>query len=118
MAGDSVTPEEFAACIAQVESGDKPTAWGDNGLAMGRYQVHPSWVWTWATYLKLQPTVSESWDHFIGRLVQGFFSAHNAGMHPGQIAMYFHLGHLDTEQDSDWDVNYAKEFAAAAVKVA
>jgi len=99
-----------------VESGGDAFAWGDDGRAIGLWQVHPSWVFDWAGRLRLSPLVDERWNDFVQRLVIAFFEYHPAdGFTPVQVAMHFHLGHIVYEGASTWDVAYAERFMAASV---
>lgn len=110
-----MTPANFAHAIAIVESNDNPNApLGDAGRALGRYQVHPDWVWTQCRRFTLAPFLNETWDAFIVRLVQAFYVGYSGTMPDVEVAMYFHLGHHAHPSDGDWDQEYASRFVAAS----
>lgn len=106
-----ITPEQFASALAEVESGGNWQAWGDEGRAMGRWQVHPAWLWGWAKRYQLEPTVGESWDSFVMAVVVAFARDHfEQGFTPYSLAQYFHLGHA---RRRDYDPAYAARFKEA-----
>lgn len=113
-----MTAEQWVSALALTESDGNMSAWGDGGRAVGRFQVHPDWLWTWALHYKLAPTLNETWDHFIMRVVTAFAADHLQRMFEVVAAMYFHLGHVSSQGDQDWDESYAdrfRRFAAQAV---
>ena len=112
-----MTLAEFCRVIAEIESSNVATAWGDGGRAMGRYQVHPAWVWTYATAFKLPPADFEKWDDWVFGLVAQFFAHYSTADGPLEVAMRFHLGHLSRMSDADWDGEYAAKFVEAAVQL-
>lgn len=104
-----ITSEQFASVLAEVESRGNWQAWGDEGRAMGRWQVHPDWLWGWSKRYQLQPVLDETWDSFVMRVVVAFARDHLlSGMSPVSVAMYFHLGH-----EGDYDRDYAVRFQEA-----
>jgi hypothetical protein len=103
----------FAKLLAQVESNNNPTAWGDRGQAMGRFQVHPAWMWDWAD----QPRINMTWDEWAEAAVFAFFDAH-PGLNPRLLMMQFHIGHAVTPTGSEWDDAYAKRWDDAVRKAA
>lgn len=105
-----MTPAEFTHALAMTESTDNPEAWGDHGHAVGRYQVHPDWLWGWAKHFSVEPLLMETWDSFIARVIGRFFVWHQSELKPVEIAMKFHLGHLAHPSDADWDAAYAARF--------
>lgn len=105
-----MTSAQFVHAIAMTESTDNPEAWGDHGHAIGRYQVHPDWLWGWAVKFSLAPLLNESWDNFIARVVARFFVWHQGELKPVEIAMKFHLGHETHDWEKDWDKPYATRF--------
>lgn len=110
-----VNAAQFAHTIAVIESNDNPNApLGDAGRALGRYQVHPDWVWTQCRRLVTAPILNETWDSFIVRLVEGFYQLYSPAMPDVEVAMFFHLGHHAHPTDGDWDTHYAARFNAAA----
>ena len=113
-----LTPEQFVRALALTESNDNPEAWGDAGRAMGRWQVHPDWVWTWANKYALEPALNETWDSFIHRLVTAFANEHLSIGNSTQVAMHFHLGHRSNSLAFDWDADYAQRFAVCEDRVA
>ena len=109
-----MTPFEFAHRIAVVESNNNPNApLGDDGRALGRFQVHPDWLFDWSTNYHITPHLMETWDSFVIRVVEAFYQSHTTMMDV-EIAMYFHLGHPCKSTDSDWDKDYAERFTTAS----
>jgi hypothetical protein len=111
--------DDFLTCLAETESGDHPDVHlGDAGRAFGRWQVHPDWVWTQCRRFGIQPTLNETWDSFIRRLVTAFFEHYIQTMDESEVAMYFHLGHHTLPTDTDWDAGYAERFQGFAADFA
>jgi hypothetical protein len=116
-----MTPTEFATAIGSIESGNNPLTWGDwTGTpylpqAVGRYQLHPAWMWEWAARLNILPTVDDTLDSWQTRLVEGFFTFNVArGLDPVACAVFLHLGHIAQPTDPDWnDQNYPQKFERA-----
>lgn len=100
----------FSTALGLTESNGNKQAWGDQGLASGRFQVHPAWMWTWSTKYHMVPFVDESWDRFTERVVEAFFSDHAHTLTPVEIAMYFHIGHIVVGASPQWDSAYANRF--------
>ncbi len=114
-----MTTEQFLTCLAKTESNDNPNApLGDHGRALGRFQTHPDWVWTQCKRFGIQPTLNETWDSFITRLVIAFFEHYIQTMDEMEVAMYFHLGHHTKPTDADWDSGYAERFQGFAADFA
>ncbi len=109
-----MTPAQWTETIRQVESGGHANSIGDGGRAFSSYQVHPDWLWQWATTLSIEPKLNERWDDWIGRVVLEFAQFHSA-WDPLELAMYFHLGHRSHPDKADWDKAYADRFIAKAV---
>lgn len=112
-----MTPANFAKAVALVESDDRSNPpMGDDGRALGRYQMHPDFVAEWAVKLKVTPTLGETWDSYFGRLIQQYFSFRTGqGLTAVQAAVSYHRGHICKENDADWlDDDYAARFADAA----
>jgi hypothetical protein len=113
-----VTAEQFIAALAGTESSNDPNApLGDDGRALGRFQVHPDWVCTYALLFSRRPLLNETWDAWITALVRLFFQRYSPKNTAVQVAMWFHLGHFATEESSDWDAPYAERFNQWAAKV-
>lgn len=112
-----ITPEQFVRALALTESDDNPQAWGDAGRAVGRFQVHPDWVWTWAKHYGISPVVGDTWDSFVSRIVTAFANDHLRYMKLTEVAMYFHLGHYGNPSEYDWDDAYAKRFQTCVDRV-
>lgn len=108
-----MTPNQWARAIQLTESDGWRDAIGDDGRAITSYQVHPDWLWQWATVLSMEPFLNERWDDFVGRVVLAYATAH-VHVDPVELAMRFHLGHVSTPESSDWDQNYADRFNRAA----
>lgn len=103
-------PSQFLKALAITESNDNPAAWGDQGLAMGRWQVHPAWVWDHLCKTGLFPAVRESWNSWIERGIMYFVQLYSVRFTPRELAMSFHLGHLSHLGDRDWDTAYDARF--------
>ena len=100
--------------IANVESNGNPNiGFGDGGRAMGRFQVHPDWLWGWANHYHLTPNLDETWDSFVRRVVTAFVDDHLSHMQPAIVDMYFHLGHITYPKDIDWDQERCDKFIDA-----
>ena len=101
----------FVRALALTESSDNPNApLGDHGCALGRWQVHPDWLFGWAAHYHLSPHLNETWDSFAGRVVSAFADDHLRLYLPVEVCMYFHLGHRSHPTDTDWDKAYADRF--------
>ena len=99
--------------LAVIESADNPHAWGDGGRALGRWQVHPDRLWFEAAIYKLTPTLGETWDGFVGRVLRAMVTDALVGRVPVAVAMYWHLGHWCATTAPEWDWGYAAKFDAA-----
>ena len=114
-----MTTADFLTCLAKTESNDDPNIHlGDGGRALGRFQVHPDWVWTQCQRFGIKPALNETWDSFITRLVIEFFNHYAVALDDLGVAMYFHLGHRALPTDADWDKGYAERFQGFAADVA
>lgn len=118
-----MTPQQFSDCIGSIESGQNALAWGDytDGSpslpqAMGRFQVHPATLWLWTSRLGKQPTLTDTYDSWSEKVVQGFYIFHQAQkLTDVEIAVAWHLGHVAKPTDSDWnDEDYPTRFTRAA----
>lgn len=114
---DAVTPAQFAQILAVTESSNNPQAWGDSGLAMGAWQVHPAWVYDRMHSRNIVPAVRESWTSWVQRMVEDFYEQRAQHDGPAIIAMTFHIGHRCDPGSDDWDYDYAKRFAQATGRV-
>lgn len=109
-----MTPKQFTTALGLTESnGNLSAPLGDSGQAMGRWQVHPCWVWD---HCKLIPKLRETWDAWIERNIEAFFVAHDF-LPAVEVAMFFHLGHRSLITDLDWDGPYAARFVTYAKTV-
>ena len=121
----AVTPSQFAWAIGVIESGSNALRWGDFvgtpslPQACGRYQIHPAELWTWAMRLRCFPSVGDTWDAWMQRIVEGFYTYHQAqGLTDVEIGVCWHLGHIALPTDPDWnDENYPERFTRAAASV-
>jgi len=95
--------ERWAKILAKVESHDNPHAWGDEGLAVGRWQMHPAFYHDFAS---LDIPVDASWDTAFRACLRNFFSLHSAD-EPLHAAMMFHLGVHAVLYERKWDDAYA-----------
>jgi hypothetical protein len=107
-----LTVEEWIDALGKTESNSAPNApLGDGGRAMGRWQVHPDWLWGWASHYGILPKLSETWDEFVRRILERFAYDHLGWLGDVRSAMYFHIGHIAKETDPSWDKDYAKRFS-------
>ncbi len=100
--------EKFAKALALTESNDNAQAWGDQGLACGRWQMHPAWVdeW-WPDGIE----VNWSWDHLFRAALLRFYTAKfQPGIVLSKIIMEFHLG-AAAVASGEFDHAYARKFA-------
>lgn len=92
--------------LAQTESNNNPRAWGDSGLACGRWQMHPVFVARW--WPEEEPQDSTSWDEVFERCLRNFWDQlAKLTDTPVQLAMFFHLAGGPTKR---WDPTYATRF--------
>lgn len=118
-----MTPEQFTQILGLTETNGKIEEWGDDThgtkppLAMGRWQIHPAWLWDHTRLQGAKPDVLDSWDTWIGKLVGDFFADFADYITAVRLAMWFHVGHLTTDQLPDWDKAYAARFNAFAAKI-
>lgn len=107
------TVDQFLRALAVVESSDDPEAWGDAGRAMGRWQVHPDRLWYETQQYGITPTLGETWDQLVGRVLRAIFTDPRYAVEPVEVAMYWHVGHWCADNNPHWDARYAGKFAAA-----
>jgi hypothetical protein len=99
--------EQFKLALAMTESTNNPFAWGDQGLAVGRWQIHPAWFHDWRVD---PPAVRDSWDDVFDAALERFWRATvGKGMAPVSAAMEFHLGAAAVAHGK-WDADYADRF--------
>jgi hypothetical protein len=100
--------EKFAYALALTESHNDPRAWGDDGVAVGRWQMHPAFVDEfWPADLE----VAESWDDLFRAVLREFYGKRQALNVPLPImVMEFHLG-VRAVAEGKRDANYAARFA-------
>ena len=108
-----ITVDQFLKALAMVESSDDPEAWGDGGRAMGRWQVHPDRLYQELKLGGLWPYLSETWDHLVARVLRRICELYLPKVTPGEIAMYWHVGHWCKPAGLNWDAKYAARFEAA-----
>jgi hypothetical protein len=107
------TVDQFLKALALVESKDNPEAWGDGGQAMGRWQVHPARLWQELVLNNQHPTLDDTWDQVVARVLRNIFMRFYPMREPAAIAMYWHRGHWCESTDPEWDLKYAARFGAA-----
>ena len=117
--------DKFVLALAITESADQPRAWGDDGLAVGRWQQHPSFYSTWGPPRGMFRAREQSWDWAFEIAVRRFFRAAWADerianltgpVRINKVAMAYHLhGSLVF---TGWDEPYAARFARAWAAVA
>ncbi len=69
--------ERFAAALALTESDDDQKAWGDQGLAIGRWQMHPAFVAEWWPD---DIAVGWSWDRLFHAALLKFYEPGGDGI--------------------------------------
>src|ERR1700732_382897 len=100
--------ERFAAALALTESDNDQKAWGDQGLALGRWQMHPAFVDEWWPD---DIGVDWSWDHLFHAALLRFYSKKFvAGVTLSTVVMEFHLG-VQAVKDGRWDATYWLRFS-------
>lgn len=105
--------QKFLDCLAEVESQGNAQAWGDDGHAMGTWQVHTEFV---QDYIVAQGfgMLAGRWDDVARRAVVWFITKQAARkLTPAGIAMRFHLGVHAVESKKEQDGLYASRFSAA-----
>ena len=112
--------DRFVTALAITESADQPRAWGDDGLACGRWQQHPSFYATWGPPRGWFRKQEKSWDWAYETAVRRFFRAAWSDeriadlidqVRINKVAMAYHLhGSLVFV---GWDEPYAARFARA-----
>jgi len=105
-----ITAQEFLNILGHTESDGLTDRWGNDGRAMGRFQVHPSWVWQYAHRYQVVPRLDVTWDQWVAQLVGLFFDEYSRSSRPIEVAMHFHRGHVCGLNDGDWDLEYAARF--------
>ena len=99
--------ERFAAALALTESDNDQKAWGDQGLAMGRWQMHPAFVDEWWPD---DIGVDWSWDHlFHAALLRFYTTRYVQGVTLNRVVMEFHLG-VHAVKEGHWDKTYWERF--------
>jgi hypothetical protein len=99
--------ERFASALAMTESNNNPQAFGDDGLAYGRWQMHPAFVDEWWPD---DVGVDWSWDQlFINALLRFYDTRLQPGRSLIDVVMEFHLG-VQAVKDGKWDKPYAERF--------
>src|SRR5260370_36671493 len=95
--------DRCAAALALTESDDDQKAWGDQGLAIGRWQMHPAFVAEWWPD---DIAVGWSWDRLFHAALLKFYDArYVAGVTLSQVVMEFHLG-VQAVKDGRSDAHY------------
>ena len=107
------TVDQFLKALAVTESNDDPEAWGDGGQAMGRWQVHPARLWQDMHTHGITPTLSDTWDQLVARVLRAMYAAYEWQLNTVVIAMYWHKGHFVIAGQPEWDATYAARFNAA-----
>jgi hypothetical protein len=98
---------KWCTALALTESQNNQRAWGDQGLACGRWQMHPAFVWD---YGPDNVAVRASWDDIFSAALAGFFQERAPiTTDPVKLAMEFHLG-VRAVSEGQWDAVYAARF--------
>lgn len=100
-----MTFEEFADALSRTESNNNDRAYGDEGLALGRWQMHPAWFFEWQLHTC---KVDDSWFAVFRAALENFFKSHKE-QDPVRLAMIFHLGAAAVARGK-WDAAYAERF--------
>lgn len=81
--------------------------------------MHPAFLMEWATDCKIFPTVNETLYSWQMRIAAAFCDYHQKrGFSDVEIAVLYHLGHLSSPDQPDWnDENYPERFTRAAAAV-
>lgn len=103
----------WARALAEVETGGDYAARGDGGLALGPWQMHPTWFVDWP----VRPQPNWSWETWQLAALRQFFQRYRMDVDgadwPLALAMHFHLGHPNDVSDRP----YAERFVAAWAKL-
>lgn len=92
--------------LGQTESSNNPEAWGDHGIAMGRWQMHPAFFDRW----KPPAALLETWDAWAQRTLRRWFAHAIADASTIEEAIAgFHL-HGSTEGDPSKCPEYIAAF--------
>jgi hypothetical protein len=107
--------ETWARALAKTESNEDSRAWGDEGLACGKWQQHPAFTLEWIRLSQVK--VRSSWNDIFYHALENFFH-HYQDVMPYQVklAMMFHLG-VDAVNQGQWDAEYEKRFLDALEEV-
>lgn len=104
---DTLEFNKWKAALAMTESTNNDRAWGDEGLAVGRWQMHPAFVWDFGPD---DVAVRESWDALFADTLLNFYATRAPHVpDPVKLAMEFHLG-LHAVAEGQWDQVYADRF--------
>lgn len=100
--------EKFAHALALTETLNNPQAFGDDGRAYGRWQMHPAFVAEWAP---TERDVNETWDGLFRDTLENFYLKRTrAGVPLHILVMEFHLG-VHAVASGEWDSKYGLRFA-------
>jgi len=99
--------DRFKRALALTETKDCPTAWGDEGRACGRWQMHVDFCFD---YRPGGVVVGETWDEYFDDCLKCFWLRHR-GEADSMLAMaaIFHLGHWAWKR-GDHDDEYLERF--------
>lgn len=99
--------QKWSYALAMTESTNNPHAWGDSGQAVGRWQMHPAFVWQ---YGPDDVGLSETWNDVCAQALQAFFNERSARTPDAvRLAMEFHLG-VEGVAKGQWDAAYENRF--------
>lgn len=107
-----ITFDQFTHALALVESQDVPNAIGDNGRALGPYQMHPDFC---DTYYPDTVQIGWTWRDFYHACLLVFWNTEFGGLQLNDLdaavnlAMKFHLG-VGAVSQGKWDATYAERF--------
>lgn len=118
-----MTPKQFTDALALTESNGNVRAWGDDSdgrhapLAMGRWQIHPAFLWDITDDDSCMPHELESWDTWVERLIQRWAAPKLKAIEAVYVAEHYHLGHAAHNGSPDWDDQYAQRFLTFAKQI-
>jgi len=103
--------QRFITAIGITESNGHTEAWGDSGQAMGRFQMHPSFVWQ---YGPDDVELTSTWDEVGITTLEAFVADRReaVGHNYTRLAQEFHLG-VHAVATGKWDEDYHNRFVRA-----
>ena len=104
----SIDFAKWSLALAMTETANNSQAWGDNGQAVGRWQMHPSFIQQWSEGVRWG--LDWTWDQVCRVALTAFFMERSrVYTDPVHLAMEFHLG-VEGVANGGWDQPYATAF--------